>query len=447
MAVRFRNLAPVVLAGSLLPFSGVHAKEFIPRLGITMEDHSNANRVDNSDEEISDTVMRPYFGFTFKENTTDMKAKADVLLVNESYSRNTFNSQLLPTIDATLDWTIQPNRLSWAVEDYAYAQRISSTAADTPDNKEVFNVFATGPDFIFARGLYDGLAKLRLGDVYYEESDQDNQRLIATGVMTRALNEYSNAGVEGSLSAIKFEQDYLIDYNLISIVARYDRDMPFGVLDLRGGVDYVDYENGASDSTPAVAFKVHSNEGELHSWSASFSQKFTDPAMDAYDPFYSRLLDVSETRIIDPGKIVGVGVYETRRAELNYGYNGPRIGVTLSAFTGDSSFLLNAADDGTEAGGGAGLSYLVSERMTLWLDYYQSRTELPHNPNGSFAETTSPSFGISYAITDSLNVVGGAYSTDNDSDIRDLKTSKLTQKYKDSVLYLTVEYKGQSKRF
>jgi len=441
-----RYLLPLTVMGCLLASSGVSAKEFQPRLGITTERHSNANRIDDPDQEIEDTVMRPYFGFVFKEDTTDLKAKADVLLVHESYSRNTFSSQLLPTVEVALDWTIQPNRLSWAVEDYAYAQRINTTAGDTPDNREIFNVLATGPDFVFARGLYDGLAKLRIADVYYSESDRDNQRLIATGVLTRALNEYSSAGIEGSLSSVKFEEEYLTDYDLISILGRYNREMPFGVLDLRVGANYVDHEVGASDSTAAYALKVTSHKDAFHGWSISYSSKFTDPAMDAYDPFYSRLLDVSETRTIDPGKIVGIGAYETERGDVSYAYNGSRIGVTMSAFMGKNSYQLDAAADGEEKGGGIGLSYLVSERMTLWLDYYQSRTEFPNKDNG-FAETRSPSFGVSYAVTESLNVVAGAYKVDNDSDIRDPETNKLTQKYEDNVLYLTVEYKGQSKQF
>ncbi len=446
MTIRSSFLLSAIVAGSLLAPLAVSAKEFIPRLGITMEDHSNANRIDDPDKEISDTVLRPYFGFIFKEDTADLKAKADVLLVNESYAKNTFDSQLLPTIEATLDWSIQPNRLSWVFEDYSYAQRINTVVADTPDNKEVFNVFATGPDFVFARGLYDGLAKLRLADVYYSKSNQDNQRLIATGVLTRALNEYSKAGIEGSLSSVKFEEDYQIDYDIVSIIAAYNREMPFGILDLRVGVGYVDHEIGSSDSTPAVDLRVTSNKDALHSWSITYSDKFTDPAMDAYDPYYSRLLDVSETRLIDPRKIVGTGVYQAERAKLKYGYNGSRIGLTLSAFVGKSSFLLNAADDGEEKGGGAGLSYLLSERMTLWMDYYQSRTEFPNRNNG-FAETASPSIGLAYALTERLNITVGAYNVDNDSDLRDPKTNKLTQKYEDSVLYLTVEYKGQSKRF
>jgi hypothetical protein len=434
------------LALSLGMFSGVvSAKEFMPRLGITMEKHSNTTRTADTDNEISDTVQRPFFGFTFKEDTTDLKAKADVLFVHESYSKNTFDAQFLPTIDATLDWTIQPNRLSWVIEDYAYSQRIDVIAADTPDNQQTFNVFATGPDFVFARGLYDGLAKFRLADVYYSESEEDNQRLIATGVLTRAINEYSTGGVEASLSSVLFEEDYLVDYDIIGLVARYNREMPFGILDARLGLNYVNDENGASDSTPMVAMKVTSNKDSLHSWALTYSTRYTDPAMDAYDPFYSRLLDVSETREIQPGQIVGVGAYKTDRGEVSYGYNGSRLGITLSAFTGKNDYLLNSAENGNEKGGGVGLSYLISERMTLWADYYQSRTEYP-NKGDKFAKTKSPSFGIAYAITESLSVVGGAYISDNDSDITDPKTGKLTQQYKDEVLYMTVEYKGQSKR-
>ena len=446
MVIRSGFLLSAIVVGLLLASFDVSAKEFMPRLGITMENHSNANRTDDPDKEVSDTLLRPFFGFTFKEDTTGLKAKADVLLVSESYAKNTFDSQLLPTIDVTLDWSIQPNRLSWVVEDYAYAQRISTVAADTPDNKEIFNVLGTGPDFVFARGLYDGLAKLRLMDVYYSESDQDNQRLIMTGVLTRALNEYSKVGIEGSLSSIKFEEDYQIDYDIVSIIASYNREMPFGILDARAGVDYVDHEIGSSDSTAAVDLRVTSYKDELHAWSITYSNKFTDPAMDAYDPYYSRLLDVSEARTVDPGKIIGTGVYETERVEVGYGYNGSRIRLTLSAFAGKSGFLLNAVDDGEEVGGGVGMSYLLSERMTLWADYYQSRTEFPNRNNG-FAETASPSIGLAYALTERLNIAVGAYNVDSNSDLRDPKTNKLTQKYEDSVLYLTVEYKGQYKRF
>ena len=265
-------------------------------------------------------------------------------------------------------------------------------------------------------------------------------------MLTRALNEYSNVGIEGSLSSIKFEEDYQIDYDIVSLIASYNREMPFGILDLRAGVDYVDHEIGSSDSTAAIDLRVTSNKDELHAWSITYSNKFTDPAMDAYDPYYSRLLDVSEIRQVDPGKIVGTGVYETERAEVGYGYNGSRMRVTLSAFAGKSGFLLNAVDDGEEVGGGVGLSYLLSERMTLWADYYQSRTEFPNRNNG-FAETASPSIGLAYALTERLNIAVGAYNVDSNSDLRDPKTNKLTQKYEDSVLYLTVEYKGQYKRF
>ena len=131
MTIRSRFVLTAIAAGCLFASLDAGAKEFMPRLGITVEDHSNVNRSDDPDKETADTVMRPYFGFIFEENTTDLNAKADVLMVYESYARNTFDSQLLPTIDMTLDWSIQPNRLSWVVEDYAYAQRVDTTAADT----------------------------------------------------------------------------------------------------------------------------------------------------------------------------------------------------------------------------------------------------------------------------------------------------------------------------
>lgn len=440
-----RFLFGLSVAVAALSFSAASAKEFLPRVGIIAENHSNANRTDDPAKEISDTVMRPYFGFVFTENTSEMKAKADVLLMNESYSRNTFNSQFLPTIEATLDWTIQPNRLSWALEDYAYIQRIDVNVADVPDNQEVFNVLTTGPDFIFARGLYDGLAKLRVGDVYYSESDQDNQRLIATGILTRALNDYSEAGVDASLSSVLFEEDYLIDYDIMSLVGRYKREMPFGILELQGGVDFVDHENGASDSLPTVSFKISSNPEAFQAWKLTYSRRYTDPAMDAYDPFYTRLIEDSETRVIEPAKVVGVGAYETGRGEISYGYNGARFGLTTTVYAADNSYLLDAGEDSNEWGAGVGLSYLFSERISFWMDYFQSRTEYP-NKNDGFAETAAPSIGMSYAITETLNLALGAYNIDNDSDIRDPTTNELTQKYKDNVVYLNVEYKGQSKR-
>jgi len=143
------------------------AKEFIPRLGLSVEQNDNIYKTRENAEE--DTIVTPYFGFIYEGQGPQLDASVDFEVRNERYTSSSFGNQNLFSVDAYIDWAIVPNRLIWAVEDVASTQRIEAFDKATPDRLQNFNVFTTGPDFIFSSGVYESLLKLRLGDVSYSE--------------------------------------------------------------------------------------------------------------------------------------------------------------------------------------------------------------------------------------------------------------------------------------
>ncbi len=444
------RLALSILLGTAA--SSVAAKDFIPRLGVDVEQHSNIT-LEPSGSEVEDTMITPYFGFQYDDKGEDLEAKVDFLLRHETYAENSFKEQDLFNINGVLDWGVMPGVLNWVVEDYAYSQRIDTTEDNTPDNVENFNVLATGPDFLFSHEIYDGVLKLRLADVYYSKSNNDNMRVIGSAAVYRPLNVYSRIGAEFSISNVKFDEVFLTDYTIASAHANYERETPYGVLNLHAGASWADHENGATDSAPLFEAKLASEEGLGQNYSISLSTKYSDPALDAYDPFFTSLLEISDQQTINQNEISGTGVYKQDRLELSYGIQGERLGFSLAGFSTKSNQLLSTVEDTKDIGGGANLSYLLTERAVIWVDGYYSRSEYVDiiderdkpaapEPLGArvdrYAEITGVGVGASYTLRDSLSFTLGARNLESQSD-------DPNRQYKDDILYFNVQYRGTPK--
>jgi len=237
------------------------------------------------------------------------------------------------------------------------------------------------------------------------------------------------------------------------MLATYDRELPFGTLKLRGGVNFVNHQN-AKDETGSIgelALQV-GEEGGPHAFQVSASKKFSDPALEAFDPLYTRLFDLGGERQVNTAETTGTGAFETRQAETRYAYSGDRAGFNLFAFYRESDFPITPTQASDEYGGGAGVYYLLRHNLRAFASYSKFRHELP-NSNVSagqnrpvtpgdtrliFTEGTSPSFGLTYNISDSLSLSMGAVFTENDS-------NEQRRQFTDDVAYIRIDYKGTAR--
>lgn len=433
----------------------VSAKEFIPQFGISIEDHSNATKNDISPQ--GDTLFVPYAGFTFEEETSLIQSSIQFRVNREQYADDTFDTKNLFTMDGFIDWEIVPGRYIWVVEDAASSRRIDQTEPDSlgnsKQNLQNFNVLMTGPDVLLRRGVYQVVLKARLADVYYSEAATDNQRLLLSGAVNKDLNDYSKIGFDASVSFVRFEEDFNVDYDIGSMLATYDRELPFGTLELRGGFNFVNHQN-AKDETGAIgelALQI-GRAGAPNTFRFSASKKFSDPALEAFDPLYTRLFDLGGERQVNSAETTGTGAFETRQAEANYSFSGDRVGLNVFAFFRESDFPINPTQATDEYGGGVGVYYLLRQNLRAFANYYQFRSELPNSSASAgqnrpvtagdtstvYTDGTSPGFGLTYNISDTLSLSVGAVFTENDS-------NEQRRQFTDDVAYFRIDYKGTAK--
>ncbi|MGF1642330.1 MAG: hypothetical protein ACFCUJ_01720 [Thiotrichales bacterium] len=414
------------------------AREFIPLFGLEVEQHSNARRT--STNEIEDTAIKPYVGLEFTDNTATTNASIKARAAHERWTDETYDGQTFYTIDGFVDWIISPGRFVWAVEDYAYSQRIDPLELPTSNNLQNFNVFQTGPDFMFTRGPLEGVAKIRLGNVFYSETDTDNNRVNVSGSLRRFLNDYSDLSLEAALSKIMYRENFLNDYDVSSVVGKYRRDLPYGRLLLGAGLGQISYENGGSEDSPiALASIALGNKEDPNQLRLALSQNISDPALDANDPLFSRLYLFEGERLINPSEVTGVGAYELTKGELVYTFAGTRFNSSISGYVNRKEYPDVPDINTDEKGGSVSVGYSLGERLGIWASFGKSSTDYLNGTNaGIFVNSTSPQGGITYLFNDRLTLSVGTSRIKNDS-------NELRLDYDDDVVFFRVDYRGLKK--
>jgi len=414
------------------------AKEFIPRLGLSVEQNDNIYKTRENAEE--DTIVTPYFGFIYEGQGPQLDASVDFEVRNERYTSSSFGNQNLFSVDAYIDWAIVPNRLIWAVEDVASTQRIEAFDKATPDTLQNFNVFTTGPDFIFSSGVYESLLKLRLGDVSYsEKTDLDNQRFIGSVSAKRLINDYSSFGMSSAISIVDYEEAYRDDegYKIGFVGATYERELPYGTFEMNAGINQVAHDSGVDESAPMgeLAFE-YDGDGGGNVLRLAASSKYSDPALDAYDPLYSRSYDVGAGDPVSATEFSGYGVFESERVEASYVRNGQRLRIDFLAYLNNRESLLRegaSEADVEEVGYSAGLSYQLRETLSFWARY--NVVDSDFTKKKSYIEGSATSTGIDYRPSQNLKfTVGASFGEEKSDDPQ--------RDFSNDIVFLQFEYSG-----
>lgn len=365
------------------------AKEFTPRVGVLVENHSDAKRSADAlyygthDADDADTMFRPYVGFAFAEQTATVNSDIDFMVQRESYANDTFDTDMFYRVDGFIDYELIPGRLVWTIEDVAKRRRIDVTESATVDNFQNFNILSTGPDVFLRAGETTMLLKARLADVFYSNELTDNQRFTLSAGAKRPLNPVTDAGVEVSSSQVSFESEgFPEDYSLYSVVGNLDREMPWGVGGVRLGYNGVDYES-LEDASGAM-FEGYLNIGSLKSRQElrlSAAKKFTDPTEDAFDPLFSRLLQIEGIGEVDSSNLGGTGASESISAQGNYTLRGDRTSLRAFALLRDDQVAGETAVSTREFATGGSIVYELTHLVSLHAGYRQFKSNFYNSPS------------------------------------------------------------------
>jgi hypothetical protein len=428
-----------ILAGSVLALISLftataNAYTFVPEVGVNVEQHSNITK---SDAEIDDVVVAPFLGFEFINAGPVIDSKINFMARHEDYQDDTYDATNFFDVVGFVDWKLVPQRLHWAFEDFANTQRINALDTANPDNLQTINVFSTGPDLLFQRGVWSLIAKYRYSDVSYSETEDDSTVHSGSLALQRELNAYSR--VEGGVIYRVNDYTHEIEpnYDITNGFLGYFRELPSGRLLTRLGYSSVNIDEGDRSDEPYVKLVLSYQPFSSLTLDLLGGHEFTDAAGEAYDATTSRISSSEPAAMgLNVASTTSPGVYKDTSGTLRGTYQpGGLISGGFSIFGSNKEYLENPAQDADDLGGSLFVDLALTRFLSFGIGGSLQITDF--TDTNETVDYSSAFAALNYRITRNLFSTLGVSTETRDSDLG-------LSDYTDDVVYLSLRYKKGS---
>ena len=180
--------------------------EYEFRIGASRSD--NVARTDTA--EIEETIALLGLELDLQHESRRLEASIVTDLEYRNYTGDTFDNEVVGSLNADLTLQIAPDVFSWVVQDQFGNLQTNPFQADTAFNRQNINRFSTGPDLRIRMG---SVTSINLGGRYYinnfEVSDIDSDVLNGRLSIVRALSPRRLLSLNVSASRIEFDNTVL----------------------------------------------------------------------------------------------------------------------------------------------------------------------------------------------------------------------------------------------
>ncbi len=411
----------------------VMAYSLVPMVGVDIEVHSNATKDDVN--EIEDTIIKPYFGFSIADQTELFLIDMKVHLEQKRYKDKTYSDSEIPDIDAYLGWKVIPGRVLWSFEDSASRGLIDVAARSVPSNFQNVNVFSTGPDVLFSRTAIKAVAKLRYNDVTFSERDDDNTALAGSLFLERELNAYSRLGGVLYHQDTTYDSSLNDDYKLSQMYLLYDRDLPYGGLQINLGAN--SFSNRLNDRTePYGLVSLRYSPGGSLSAGASYRARFSDPGANLATPALTTLENIQTGQIFS-GLISGstANPYQQDVFSLYLGYEMGKYSSSFNYYNETDEYF-GAQEDRDLSG--ASIDFGIELFAGLDLSFIARRTDTEFATSLVNDTTDVMALKLNYELVRGLFLNVGFGSENRDS-------SDPSREYEDNIVFAGIGYRGEGR--
>jgi hypothetical protein len=204
-----------VLATAVAAAPGAKA-EFGVQTSLARTDNIDRTENDGRSERILSATIGGQAGQAYRD--LERRLGWDVAAI--SYLDDTFDDEVVASLDGAADFALVERRLSWHVEDQLGLQSMNVFGPSTPESREHVNYFTTGPELeLPIASSVAFVAQVHLGDVWYEEQPLGNSRT------SRQIGFDFGFGPRRSLGLFTSRQDYRFDDELLN--PNYERRQTF----------------------------------------------------------------------------------------------------------------------------------------------------------------------------------------------------------------------------
>ncbi len=353
------TLLALAMAGTLC-VGGAHAGRLDYRLELTGLHSDNINLSENN--QADESVIIPTLAFDFQQEGAAVEIRARGEVERRHYFGNEFDDETRSRFAGQLNWAVLPQRMHFVLEDYLSEESINFRDGRYPGNLQQVNIFLGGPSF-YAR-LNDATRlqlDLRAVDTYAEVAQGfDSRRYSAAAMLRRDLNARSGVSLQLAATKVDFDEAGELDYTRQDGFVRYEGSLRNVDYQFDLGRSRLDRRNASDESTSLARGMVEWRITPQSRLRARARRQFADEVQE----LTQRLSDPDEglvPELVDPSStLVSGGVYKQKLAEVDYRFNGERIGFRLRPRHREFEYLDQPTSNRTERGLLAQVSYRVT---------------------------------------------------------------------------------------
>lgn len=213
------------------------------------------------------------WGGSYKEDSPRLKLEANGSVL-ASFLHRVGTDSITPQGEVSALAVLSKERLDWELQDRINLVRKDILGTDTPSNLELTNVIRTGPDFIARLGK---LNRLRV-EAKYEKSNfqvstsKNSTKHIGVVRLEHDLSKFSQTSLN-----YESRRSYTTNgYQQYRAYLGYNRTSPDKLLELRAGETRVTSEGFPEFHDPFIDVRAVYKQNSRYSWTATYSQKFSD---------------------------------------------------------------------------------------------------------------------------------------------------------------------------
>lgn len=430
----------MVLRWKIASIAGLFAAGFanlaFAELTYTLEmgaGHSdNITRVEDS--EVSESMATTGLTLEWQEQrprfSADVSADADYV----KYLGDTYEGEVVGGADATLNFKVLPDRLSWIVQD-SFGQASSDPFSPvTPDTRENINYFTSGPtlEFLIGPALAQMFATYSMTD--FERSPFDSDRLLGGVSVGRRTPGGNGLALNAVTESVTFKDELNTDYDRDSAYLSYEREGARTEISAEVGYTWLENENGVKSSDPRFLLDVRR---EL-STSSTLALRLGTQLTDSSDALRTGLGSGTGAPGAGGGVSSSASPFENRHASLLWQFNRHRTSLSLGGVWSDDTYDETPQLDRNRLSWNASIGRQLANRFSLSLRASLSDEEF--ETTGDAIDTLEIGASMSWQI-------GPTISLRLDLTRSDRSTSDATGEYVENRGFLSMVYhSGASRR-
>jgi hypothetical protein len=310
-------------------------------------------------------------GFNVDYSSESRGLETDILvdLQYHEYLDGSFDGEPFGAANADLKFILVPNLLNWQFQDRFGVINSDPLQASTPENREVMNVFSTGPELSLAIGKRTTVGlSATYRNTRFEESDSNSDALGGWLSLSRAVSPNRSLSLNLSAARVEFESELNSDFDRQAAYVGFNSRNSRGSIQVDVGYNELHDQGEVLDGTFFSinwSRKLSSRVG----MTLGYNQRYSDTA-NIFGDFQNPGLGFGDTRNVSSLS----EAFEFSRVSIGFDYSQDKtkayIRISADEYDYVSSSSLNRSYDGIRVG--VSRDFAGSWSASLDADYRRS---------------------------------------------------------------------------